>query len=91
MTKTEMAEMTHRLQFLENVNRVTKESLISLLQDSFSAIATMDPTLGLSVLDQLNDQRDQIEALKKERDEHHQEYVKMLASNLESTIELEDE
>lgn len=91
MKKKDLAGLTYAARILEETNDATNESLVEIIQVSFSALATSDPNLAIHVLDQLIPQRQKIEELIDEREQDAAEFVKTLADNLPAVIEFEED
>jgi len=91
MKKSALATMQfEHKQMIQKLDNAT-EKLVEIIQSSFSALATNDPSLALNVLEQLNGNKDAIENLVKERAEDEKQYVDLLSSKLPDELVLEND
>jgi prephenate dehydrogenase len=91
MKKTDLARLQQVAAELEQINDNNINHLVSIFESTFSAIATSEPKIALSIIKQLNEQVGDIEQTMKERKENADAYVEKLAAHMPPMIEFEDE
>ncbi len=91
MKKSDFAKINAHARNLEGVAQDSLENMCKGLSAMFSGIASNDPDMALSVLDQLNNQRDAITQLKKDKAEQFKKTVQYLTSKCPQSIEFEEE
>lgn len=91
MKKSSLARLQQQASELEQVNDSYLEKMISIFEATFSAIATAEPKIALSIIDQISARKEEIEKMGEERAANAEMYVKRLASMMPPVIEFEDE
>lgn len=91
MKKSQLALLTFRVNQLEAMKQISKDYLVEIIQSSFSAIASIDPALALSLAEQINAQKDGILALQKDREVDQEEYVQKMTEHMSDFMEFETE
>lgn len=91
MKKTDLARLQQVAAELEQINDNNINHLVAVFESTFSAIATSEPKIALSIIKQLNEQVESIEQVMKERRENADLYVKKLAAHMPDMIEFEEE
>lgn len=91
MKRSDLANAQQQLRELSQINGSTMEHLVSILENTFSAIATADPTMALSIIDSLQGQREQIENVLEEREDNAAEFVAAMVKSMPPVIEFEEE
>lgn len=91
MKKRDLAGLTFRAKQLEEFQKHNLECLVEVVQTGFSAIATSDPKLAITIIDQLYSQKDGILAFLASRDADEKEYIDEVASKIADTITLTDD
>lgn len=91
MKRSDLAQAQQSLRELQQINASTLDNLVTILENAFSAIATADPVMALSIMDILNSQRGEIESVRDEREENAAEFVSRLVKAMPASIEFQDE
>lgn len=89
MKKIALARMTIIGMQQEQMLDIALENLSSVVAESMSAIATIDPETALSMIEQLNKQAPGIRAQLEARDKDTDKKVKTLTKGLPDSLELE--
>lgn len=58
MKRSSLARLQQQAQELEQINDSNVNALVSILENTFSAIATSEPKMALSIIDQLVSQKE---------------------------------
>lgn len=90
MKKTDLARLQQQAQELESVNDSYLQSMITVFENAFSAIATAEPKIALSIIAQMGERKEEINSLIAERKSNADRYVEALASRMPDYLELED-
>ena len=91
MKRSDLAGLQQQAQELNQINISNVDALVSILESTFSAIATADPRLSLSIIEQLSSQKEQIKQVAEEREANAEAYVRKMASMMPPMIEFDDE
>lgn len=91
MKKTDLARLQQQALELESIAESNIKSLVAVLESTFSAIATSDPDLALSIVAQLESQKDDITAVAVERASNAEMFIKKIANNMPDYLEFEEE
>lgn len=91
MTKRGLAELTVGYRKFSKIVDASNERLMEILESAFSAIATANPRLALSILDQINAQRADLETAAKEREEDDEGMIQEIIKYAPESIELTDD
>lgn len=87
MTKKQFATLLYKGSQLEQIKYNSNDKLVTILADAFSALATASPEDALSVIDQINLQRGEIETVLAENKEQERQAVAVLMKNMNTVIE----
>lgn len=90
MKKSDLATLTYGTQRLLQINDTMAEFLVETIRSSFSLLATAEPELAISVIDQLTMQKTQIQAFIVEKDQQEVDGVKELTKALPDHLDLTD-
>lgn len=95
MTKKGMATLMHLASTLGQCNEFNNQMSIEVIQNSFSALATSNPKLAISLIGELNKQipamEEQARDMANKRKEFIDEMVPKMADNLELESEEDDD
>jgi len=91
MKKSSLARLQQQAQELEQINDSNVNALVSILENTFSAIATAEPKMALSIIDQLVSQKKSIQEVATEREANAEAYVRQMTKMMPPMIEFEDE
>lgn len=91
MKKSSLARLQQQAQELEQINDSNVNALVSILENTFSAIATAEPKMALSIIDQLVSQKKSIQEVATEREANAEAYVRQMTKMMSPMIEFEDE
>lgn len=91
MKKRDLAGLTFRSKQLEQLNSHSLECLVEVVQTTFSVIATSDPHLANTIIDQLHRQKEGILQFLANREAEEKEYIDMVCASMSDTLELTDD
>lgn len=89
MRKSDLAAVSYEARELNQIKDSVLESLVEVLQSTFSAIATADPEMAIQIIDQLEEQKAGIEAVRLEREENRKQYIETAVKHMADSLDLE--
>lgn len=90
MKKSDLATLTYGTNRLLQINDTMSDFLVETIRSSLSLLATAEPELAISVIDQLLLKKTQIQDYIVEKDKHELDGVKELSKSLPDHLDLTD-